>query len=73
MSAINPQDPVVAMLKQIVDQYEQKLDAMGENFQEALRLLAEGNAATFQVILQRLSALESKIGKQSVERNGREL
>lgn len=59
--SINPQDPVVAMLKGVIAEYETKLDTLAEAITEALRMMAEGNAMTFQHILQRISTLEARI------------
>lgn len=71
--SINPQDPVVQMLKNVIEQYEEKMNGMAQAFQEALQMMAEGNAATFQHILQRISLLEKKIPPLREDTEGKEL
>lgn len=61
MSSINPNDPVVAVLKKLVEDYDQKLLTIAQDMQDALLQLAQGNAATFQVLLQRLSHVENRL------------
>lgn len=59
--SINPNDPMVLMLKQIIQGYQDRLDSMDRGIQEAFMTLAQGNAKVFQEVLGRLSLLEQTV------------
>ena len=59
MNGINPNDPVVAMLREIVAQSDQKLDNLADAVQDSLHAVVEGNKLVFQRIFDRLAKLEA--------------
>ena len=68
MNVINPNDPVVMMLKQIVDQYQQQLNQLAkglvdleEETGKAFKMLIEGNTKIFSELLGRICAIEKLI------------
>lgn len=56
--SINPNDPVVEMLKGIVTQFEQKLDDLAQETMDGFKVLGEGNMKVFTELFQRVAKLE---------------
>lgn len=65
MNLINPNDPVVTLLKGMVNEYDKKLDDLAAGMDEAFRMMAEANKMAWVSILARLSRLEEKEGGDS--------
>jgi hypothetical protein len=58
MSAINPNDPVVTMLKEVVQQFQERLDDLAQETMEGFKMLGEGNMKVFSEIFSRLTKSE---------------
>lgn len=54
---INPNDPVVAMLKEIVDQYEVRLRDLGD----AIEMMVSGTSHAIAQMKSRIAVIEAKL------------
>lgn len=70
MTAINPQDPVVQMLKQVVDQFQSKVDELTD----AMEAMMQGTGAAINNLNARIAQLEQQVNKPvRNDEEGREL
>lgn len=82
---LNPNDPVVEMLKNLVQQYESrlaenesKLDALAHEIMQSFQAMMQANAQLFASIQARLAALDATVfnketGLPEVRQIGKEL
>jgi cell division protein FtsB len=57
MSNLNPNDPVIAMLKELVGQYDARLEDLGQ----AIELMMTGTSQALAVLKSRVMALETEL------------
>ena len=57
MNNINPNDPVIAMLKELVGQYDARLEDLGQ----AIELMMTGTSQALAVLKSRVMALETEL------------
>jgi hypothetical protein len=78
MNGINPNDPVVSMLKSLVSQFEEKGKLLEDRvlaLEEALHLLMGGNQKIITNLNARIVALEATLAatRMREEQDGKEL
>lgn len=59
MSNLNPNDPVIIMLKELVGQYDARLEDLGQ----AIELMMTGTSQALAVLKSRVMALETELDK----------
>ncbi len=57
MSNLNPNDPVITMLKELVGQYDARLEDLGQ----AIELMMTGTSQALAVLKSRVMALETEL------------
>jgi hypothetical protein len=57
MSNLNPNDPVITMLKELVGQYDARLEDLGQ----AIELMMTGTSQALAVLKSRVMALETQV------------
>lgn len=59
MANLNPNDPVISMLKELVGQYDARLEDLGQ----AIELMMTGTSQALAVLKSRVMALETELDK----------